>query len=50
MGEVGVAVTADGDEVDGGLVVTPTDAAAAERLFGQVKAFMAQAAATGACP
>lgn len=40
MGEVGVAVTADGDTIGGGVVVTPTDPAAAERLFGQLKAFI----------
>jgi hypothetical protein len=40
MGEVGVAVTADGDSIGGGIVVTPTDAAAPARLFDQLEAFI----------
>lgn len=40
MGEVGVAVTRDGDRVGGGLLVTPTDRAAAERLLTQLKGFL----------
>lgn len=43
MGEVGLAITADGDSIGGGLVVTPLDAAAAERLFGQLRGFIALA-------
>ena len=38
MDEVGVAITRDGDTIGGGLVVTPTDAAAAEKLMTQLKA------------
>jgi Protein of unknown function (DUF3352) len=41
MGEAGVAITADGQAVNGGLVVTPTDPAAPQRLFDQLKAFIA---------
>src|SRR5262249_4876017 len=41
MGEVGVAVTADATSVNGGVVVTPTDPAAAQQLFAQLKAFIA---------
>ncbi|HYO42003.1 MAG TPA: DUF3352 domain-containing protein [Candidatus Limnocylindrales bacterium] len=40
MGEVGVAITRDGETIGGGLVVTPTDAAAAEKLMNQLKAFV----------
>ena len=40
MGEVGIAVEIDGTEVGGGLVVVPSDAAAAEKLFGQLEAFI----------
>ena len=36
MDEAGIVVTRDGDSIAGGLVLTPTDAAAAERLFSQV--------------
>jgi len=43
MGEAGVAITADGDRIAGGLVVTPTDGAAANRLFTQLRAFLALA-------
>ena len=38
--ELGVVVTRDGDKVRGGIVATPTDAAAAERLFNQVAGFV----------
>jgi hypothetical protein len=41
MGEAGVAVTADGQSLNAGLVVTPTDPTAAHRLFDQLKAFIA---------
>lgn len=41
MGEVGIAVSIDGSDVGGGLVVAPADAAAAEKLFGQLEAFIA---------
>jgi hypothetical protein len=41
MGEVGIAVSLDGTEVGGGLVIVPSDAAAAEKLFGQLEAFIA---------
>ena len=40
MDEAGVAITKTGSGVSGGLVVTPTDAAAAEKLFSQLKAFV----------
>ena len=43
MGEVGLAITVDGDSVGGGLVVTPLDAAAPERLFSQLRGFIALA-------
>jgi hypothetical protein len=36
MGEAGIAITLDGSDISGGLLVTPTDAAAAERLFTQL--------------
>jgi hypothetical protein len=45
MGEAGIAVMRDGDAVGGGLVVTPTDAAAAERLLTQLKGFVQLAGA-----
>jgi hypothetical protein len=38
--EAGVAITRDGDNVAGGLVMTPTDAAAAQRLFDQLTGFI----------
>jgi hypothetical protein len=41
MGEAGVAVTADGQSLNAGLVVTPTDPAAPKRLLDQLKAFIA---------
>jgi hypothetical protein len=40
IGEAGIAITRDGDKIGGGLVVTPTDAAAAEKLLNQLKAFI----------
>ncbi len=40
MGEAGVALTRDGDQVSGGIVVVPTDSAAASRLLGQLKGFL----------
>ncbi len=40
IGEAGVAITRDGTDVAGGLVVAPTDAADAERLMNQLKAFV----------
>ncbi len=43
MGEVGLAITVDGDSIGGGLVVTPLDAAAPERLFTQLRGFIALA-------
>ncbi len=43
MGEAGVAITLDGDKVAGGLLVAPTDAAAADRLFTQLNGFIALA-------
>ncbi len=43
MGEVGVAITVDGDKVGGGLVVTPLDAALPQRLFTQLRGFIALA-------
>ncbi len=45
MGEAGVAVSRDGDEIGGGLVVTPTDPEAAERLLTQLKGFVQLAGA-----
>ena len=40
IGEAGVALTRDGDKVGGGVVVVPTDAAAADQLMGQLKALL----------
>ncbi len=40
IGEVGVAITLDGDKAGGGIVVVPTDAAAAERLLAQLKTIL----------
>lgn len=40
IGEAGVALTLDGDQAGGGLVVVPTDSAAADRLLGQLKVFL----------
>ncbi|HEY3336432.1 MAG TPA: DUF3352 domain-containing protein [Candidatus Limnocylindrales bacterium] len=39
-GETGLAITTAGDTLTGGVVVVPTDAAAAERLFNQLKGFI----------
>jgi hypothetical protein len=36
MGEAGLAITLDNGSLAGGLLVTPTDAASAERLFNQL--------------
>ena len=41
IGEAGVAITRDGDKIGGGVVVTPTDSAAAAKLLAQLKAFIA---------
>jgi hypothetical protein len=43
MGEGGIAVTRDGDSVGGGIVITPTDAAAAEQLFTKLRGLLALA-------
>jgi hypothetical protein len=43
MGEGGIAVTRDGDAVGGGIVITPTDAAAAEQLFTKLRGLLALA-------
>jgi hypothetical protein len=43
MGEAAVVITRDGASVSGGLVVVPTDRAAADRLFAQLKAVIALA-------
>jgi len=40
MGEAGVAVTRSGDTVAGGLVVVPTDKAAADKLLTQLRGFL----------
>ena len=40
IGEAGVAVTLDGKDVAGGLVIVPNDAAAADKLLSQLKAFI----------
>lgn len=40
MGEAGIAITVDGDKVGGGLLVTPLDPAAPERLFTQLRGFI----------
>lgn len=37
IGDAGIAVTRDGAKVSGGLLVRPDDAAAATRLFGQLR-------------
>ena len=47
MGDGGVAVAGDGEAVAGGIVVTPTDAAEAERLFTQLRGLLALAGGTG---
>ena len=43
MGEGGIAVTRDGEQVGGGIVITPTDAAAAEQLFTKLRGLLALA-------
>ena len=43
MGEAGIAVTRDGDSIGGGIVVVPTDKAAADRLLTQLRGFLALA-------
>ena len=40
MDEAGIVITRDGDGIAGGLVVTPTDRAAADRLLTQLRAFV----------
>lgn len=45
MGEAGIAVTRDGDDVAGGLVVVPTDAEDAARLLTQLRGFIQLAGA-----
>lgn len=40
MGDLGVVITKQGDAVDGGLVVTTADAAAAKRLFTSLRAMI----------
>jgi hypothetical protein len=40
MGEAGVAISVDGTTVSGGLVVTPLDPKAPERLFTQLRGFI----------
>ncbi len=40
IGEAGIALTVDGDKVGGGVVIVPTDAAAADKLLGQLKALL----------
>ena len=40
MGEAGVAVTLDGEDIAGGLVIVPNNAAAAAKLLSQLKAFI----------
>lgn len=46
IGDAGVAVTHDGTGVSGGLLISPDDAAAAKRLFDQLRSF-AQLAGLG---
>ena len=43
IGDAGIAITRDGDELAGGLVVTPTDKTAADRLLTQLRGFLALA-------
>ena len=43
MGEGGIAVTRDGEQVGGGIVITPTDPAAAEQLFTKLHGLLALA-------
>jgi hypothetical protein len=40
MGEGGIAVTRDGDQVGGGIVITPTDPAAAQQLFTKLNGLL----------
>jgi hypothetical protein len=40
MGDFGVAVTRNGDAVDGGLLVVPTDRAAADRMFTTIRSLI----------
>ena len=40
IGEAGVAVTLEGTEIAGGLVIVPTDAAAADKLLNQLEALI----------
>jgi hypothetical protein len=40
IGEAGVAVTLDGTEIAGGVVIAPTDAAAADKLLNQLEALI----------
>jgi hypothetical protein len=40
IGDVGVAITRQGEAVDGGLIIQPTDAAAAERLFTSLRSLV----------
>ncbi len=40
MDEAGIAITRDGDGLAGGLVVTPKDRAAADRLLTQLRSFL----------
>ncbi len=40
IGEAGIAVTLDGTEIAGGLVIVPNDAAAAEKLLDQLNALI----------
>lgn len=47
MGEGGIAVTRSGDTLAGGLVVTPTDKAAASRLFTVLRGFLAIGGSAG---
>jgi hypothetical protein len=43
IGDAGLAITRDGDDIAGGLVVTPTERAAADRLLTQLRGFLALA-------
>jgi hypothetical protein len=40
IGDVGIAVTRQGEAVDGGLIIEPTDAASAERLFTSLRSLI----------
>ena len=50
IGEAGVAVTLDGADIAGGLVIVPNDAAAAEKLLDQLNALIQLGGARPACP